>query len=129
MKLRTLLLLNVNRKGQALQFNWLFEKGGFVLHPDETFSVDFAKVSVVASLFYRLFSLNYNINSDLFFPYGKIEGAVESLSREILTVQANGDKKAAYVLLEKYGKMTHPLQVALQKLETVQVRALTMCSY
>ena len=69
MKLRTLLLLNVNRKGQALQFNWLFEKGGFILHPDETFSVDFAKVSVVVSLFYRLFSLNYNINSDLFFRY------------------------------------------------------------
>lgn len=53
MKLRTLLLLNFNRKGQALQFNWLFEKGGFILHPDETFSVDFAKVSVAALLFYR----------------------------------------------------------------------------
>ena len=32
------------RKGQALQFNWLFEKGAFILHPDETFSVDFSKV-------------------------------------------------------------------------------------
>lgn len=32
------------RKGQALQFNWLFEKGAFVLHADETFSVDFNKV-------------------------------------------------------------------------------------
>lgn len=51
----------------------------------------------------------------------KIEGAVESLSREILTIQAKGDKPAAYVLLEKYGKMTQPLQVALEKLETIQV--------
>lgn len=68
MKLRTLLSI-VNRKGQALQFNWVFEKGGFILHPDETFSVDFAKVSVVASLFHRLFSLDHNINGDLFFVY------------------------------------------------------------
>lgn len=80
-------------KGQALQFNWVFEKGGFILHPDETFSVDFAK----------------------------IEGAVESLSREILTIQAKGDKPAAYVLLEKYAKMTQPLRVALEKLENIQV--------
>lgn len=36
--------LGVIRKGQALQFNWLFEKGAFVLHPDETFSVNFSKV-------------------------------------------------------------------------------------
>ncbi|GKB24950.1 NUDIX hydrolase 3, partial [Tanacetum coccineum] len=54
-------------KGQALQFNWLFEKGAFVLLPDQTFSVDF----------------------------DKIEDAVESLSREILTIQAKGDKDAA----------------------------------
>ncbi|KAF2301545.1 hypothetical protein GH714_025691 [Hevea brasiliensis] len=33
-------------KGQAVQFNWLFEKEAFILHPDETFSVDFAKVPV-----------------------------------------------------------------------------------
>ncbi|KAJ4828626.1 Nudix hydrolase 3 [Turnera subulata] len=80
-------------KGQALQFNWLFEKGAFVLHPDEAFSVDFAKV----------------------------EGAVESLSREILTIQAKGDKTAASCLLDKYCKMTQPLTLALKKLEHVQV--------
>lgn len=32
------------RKGQALQFNWILEKGGFVLLPDGTFGVDFVKV-------------------------------------------------------------------------------------
>ncbi|KAI7725152.1 hypothetical protein M8C21_013898, partial [Ambrosia artemisiifolia] len=80
-------------KGQALQFNWLFEKGAFVLHSDQTFSVDF----------------------------DKIEGAVESLSREILTIQAKGDKDAAQMLLEKYGKMTQPLNVALENLAKVQV--------
>ncbi|GFP79378.1 nudix hydrolase 3 [Phtheirospermum japonicum] len=31
-------------KGQALQFNYLFEKGAFVMHPDGTFSVDFVKI-------------------------------------------------------------------------------------
>lgn len=80
-------------KGQALQFNWLFEKGAFVLHPDETFSVNFSKV----------------------------DAEVESLSREILTIQAKGDKKAAKALLDKYCKMSHPLKVALDKLEKIQV--------
>ncbi|KAH7516647.1 hypothetical protein FEM48_Zijuj10G0157300 [Ziziphus jujuba var. spinosa] len=81
------------QKGQALQFNWLYEKGAFILHPDETFSVDFAKV----------------------------EGAVESLSREILTIQARGDKEAASLLLKKHCKMSEPLKIALQKLENIQV--------
>ncbi|KAK9065609.1 hypothetical protein SSX86_015010 [Deinandra increscens subsp. villosa] len=80
-------------KGQALQFNWLFEKGAFILHPDQTFSIDFDKV----------------------------EGAVESLSREILTIQAKGDKDAAQKLLDKYGKMTQPLNIALEQLAKVQV--------
>lgn len=80
-------------KGQALQFNYLFENGAFVLHPDETFSVNFDKV----------------------------EGVVESLSREILTVQARGDKNMARMLLQKYSLMTQPLNDALRKLELVQV--------
>nr|KAJ0185027.1 hypothetical protein LSAT_V11C900474250 [Lactuca sativa] len=80
-------------KGQALQFNWLLEKGAYVLHPDDTFSVDF----------------------------DKIEGAVEGLSREILTIQAKGDKDSAQKLLEKYGQMTQPLNNALGKLTNVEV--------
>ncbi|KAL2489821.1 Nudix hydrolase 3 [Forsythia ovata] len=80
-------------KGQALQFNYLFDKGAFVLHPDETFSVDFDKV----------------------------EGVVENLCREILTVQARGDKPAAKTLLSKYCSMTQPLKCALEKLERIQV--------
>ncbi|GMY38504.1 nudix hydrolase 3 [Fagus crenata] len=85
-------LQEAHGKGQALQFNWLYDKGAFILHPDETFSVDFSRV----------------------------EGAVESLSREILTIQAKGDKVAANLLLQKYGTLTHPLKVALQKLENIQ---------
>ncbi|KAJ3695423.1 hypothetical protein LUZ60_000800 [Juncus effusus] len=80
-------------KGQALQFNWLCEKGGFVLHSNGAFSVDFTKV----------------------------EEAVESLSREILTIQANGNKSGAKSLLQSYAIMTQPLKSALDKLENVQV--------
>uniref|UniRef100_A0A6N2JWW3 Nudix hydrolase domain-containing protein n=1 Tax=Salix viminalis TaxID=40686 RepID=A0A6N2JWW3_SALVM len=86
-------LAEAHGKGQALQFNWMYEKEAFILHPDETFSVDFAKV----------------------------EEAVENLSREILTIQAKGDKEAANLLLQKYCKMTRPLKLALEKLESVQV--------
>ncbi|KAF3950031.1 hypothetical protein CMV_024164 [Castanea mollissima] len=86
-------LQEAHGKGQALQFNWLYDKGAFILHSDKTFSVDFSRV----------------------------EGAVESLSREILTIQAKGDKEAANLLLQKYGKMTQPLKIALQKLEKIQV--------
>ncbi|XP_072952824.1 nudix hydrolase 3 isoform X1 [Typha angustifolia] len=80
-------------KGQALQFNWLYEKKAFLLHSDGTFSVDFTKV----------------------------ESAVESLSREILTIQAKGDKAAALSILDGYANMTQPLQIALGNLEKVQV--------
>ncbi|CAI9302015.1 unnamed protein product [Lactuca saligna] len=86
-------LTEAHGKGQALQFNWLLEKGAYVLHPDDTFSVDF----------------------------DKIEGAVEGLSREILTIQAKGDKDFAQKLLEKYGQMTEPLTTALGKLANVEV--------
>ncbi|KAG8382041.1 hypothetical protein BUALT_Bualt05G0035300 [Buddleja alternifolia] len=88
-------------KGQALQFNYLFDKGAFVLHPDGTFSVDFDKASCFLS--------------------PKVEDAVESLSREILTIQGRGDKDAAKALLLKHCVMTPPLRYALEKLETIKV--------
>ncbi|ERN07090.1 nudix hydrolase 3 isoform X1 [Amborella trichopoda] len=80
-------------KGQALIFNYILEKGGFVMDTNGAFSVDFSKV----------------------------EGAVESLSREILTIQAQGDKPAAASLLDKYGQLAQPLSQALDKLEKIQV--------
>uniref|UniRef100_A0ACD5ZAA2 Uncharacterized protein n=1 Tax=Avena sativa TaxID=4498 RepID=A0ACD5ZAA2_AVESA len=80
-------------KGQALQFNWMYEKGAFIMHSDGKFSIDFTKV----------------------------EEAVESLSREILTIQAKGDKPAAQSLLESRATLTQPLRVALEKIEHMQV--------
>jgi len=55
------------------------------------------------------------------FFFLKIEGAVESLSSEILTIQAKGDKEAAGLLLQRYCLLTEPLKVALKKLENIQV--------
>ncbi|CAN8270684.1 unnamed protein product [Cochlearia groenlandica] len=86
-------LTEAHGKGQALQFNWLYEKEAFVFHKDSTFSVDFSK----------------------------IESAVESLSHEILTIQGRGDKTAATSLLNKYCTVTGPLKTALEKLESVKV--------
>ncbi|RID54770.1 hypothetical protein BRARA_G02065 [Brassica rapa] len=86
-------LTEAHGKGQALQFNWLYEKGAFVFHEDSTFSVDFSKV----------------------------EDAVESLSHEILTIQGRGDKKAATLLLNNYCTITGPLKTSLEKLESVKV--------
>ncbi|CAM6129567.1 unnamed protein product [Calypogeia fissa] len=80
-------------KGQALQFNFLLEKGGFVQNKDGTFAVNFEQV----------------------------RGLVEDLSREILTIEAEGDKNGAASLLEKYAKLTPELSRAFERLEEVQV--------
>jgi hypothetical protein len=65
-------------------------------------------------LFHGFISPSKTINSVFI---SKVEEAVESLSREILTIQAKGDKEAADLLLQKYCKMTRPLKHALEKLE------------
>lgn len=53
--------------------------------------------------------------------YGQVRGAVEDLSREILTIEAQGDKPAALELLTKYAKLTPELSRAFASLESVQV--------
>lgn len=50
-----------------------------------------------------------------------MEDAVESLSREILTIQGKGDKVGAEALLLKHSVMTQPLKSVLEKLERVKV--------
>ncbi|KAK6129819.1 hypothetical protein DH2020_036405 [Rehmannia glutinosa] len=55
------------------------------------------------------------------FLVNKVEDAVESLSREILTIQGKGDKGAANSLLLKHCVMTPPLKSALDKLEMIKV--------
>jgi len=107
------------RKGQALQFNWLYEKGALVLHSDGKFSVDFTKV--IFYTFNYLFIFSYHCSLE--FVLWKVEEAVESLSREILTIQAKGDKPSAQSLLQSRATLTQPLRVALEKIEHMQVGA------
>ncbi|MCO5554761.1 hypothetical protein L7F22_008295 [Adiantum nelumboides] len=83
-------------KGQALQFNWILEKGGFELLQDGTFGVKFLKV----------------------------KEAVESLCTVILTIQAEGDKEAARRLLDTYATISPCMEAALNRLQSVAVRVL-----
>jgi len=70
-------LQEAHGKGQALQLNYLLEKGGFLYNPTtQKYSVDFEK----------------------------IESVVANLAREILTLQAEGNKIRGQNLLSKYAK-------------------------
>ncbi|KAL2621337.1 hypothetical protein R1flu_001542 [Riccia fluitans] len=82
-------LAEAHGKGQALIFNYVLERGGYVYHPDGTFSVNFDKV----------------------------RGAVEELSKEILTIEARGDKPRATKLLQTYAKITPELSRSFMSLE------------
>ncbi|GBG65060.1 hypothetical protein CBR_g49132 [Chara braunii] len=86
-------LTEAHGKGQAVQFNYLLQKGGFVQNPDGKFAVDFSK----------------------------IRGAVESLGREILVAQAEGNKAASKRLLDEYGVLTPALEHALAALKNIDV--------
>lgn len=52
---------------------------------------------------------------------GQVRGVVEDLSRQILTIEAQGDKPSAASLLQKYAKMTPEISNAFARLEEVQV--------
>jgi hypothetical protein len=80
-------------KGAALQLNRYLEEGAATLGEDGRFTVD-------------LFAL---------------ESAVRSLLRDICLIQAAGDKEKAGLLLEEKGKLTPPIQQALDRLESVPV--------
>jgi hypothetical protein len=80
-------------KGMAFQFNYLMDKGGFVENPDGTFAVDF----------------------------GKIKDAVRDLTRELLTLEANGDYTAAKKMLDELAVIRPATQKALDRLEGIPV--------
>jgi hypothetical protein len=81
-------------KGVALQFNYLTDKGA-IRHDERagTFSVDAAK----------------------------IKDAVRDLTREILTIQAEGAYNKAKAMLDRYGVIRPPMQRALDRLINVPV--------
>ena len=80
-------------RGQAIQLNYLLDQGGFTVNGDGTFSVE----------------------------TGKIREAVIALTREIMTLQAEGSYAKAKQMIETLGVVRPPTKVVLDKLTSVPV--------
>jgi hypothetical protein len=80
-------------RGIAIQLNFLLDAGAFVVRPDGTFGVDRARV----------------------------KDGVAGLTREIMTMQAQGDYAKATALAARLGVVRPPVQRALDKLTAVPV--------
>jgi hypothetical protein len=80
-------------KGIAVQLNYLMDKGGVVVRPGGTFSVDF----------------------------GKIKEAVAGLTREIMTIQAEGNYAKAQALGAELGVVRPQVKKVLDRLGAVPV--------
>lgn len=86
-------LSSSHAKGMALQVNWLLDRGGFTVGADGRFGVDFAKV----------------------------KQGVESLTTEIMTIQATGDYARGKALLEKLVVIRPEVKTMLGRLNDVPV--------
>jgi hypothetical protein len=80
-------------KGIAIQLNYLLDQRGFSVKPDGTFGV----------------------NPD------RIKEGVAGLTREIMTIQAEGDYAGAKALGERLGVVRPPVRAALDKLQSIPV--------
>jgi hypothetical protein len=80
-------------RGQAIQLNYLLDQGGFTVNGDGTFSVD----------------------------TGKIKNAVIALTREIMTLQAEGSYTKAKQMIDTLGVLRPPTKALLDKLTSVPV--------
>jgi len=80
-------------KGIALQLNFLLDQGGFQVKPDGTFAV----------------------NPD------RVKEGVMALTRDIMTIQVEGDYAKAKALGERLGVVRPPVKAALDKLLAVPV--------
>jgi hypothetical protein len=80
-------------RGQAIQLNYLLDKGAFKVNGDGTFSVDTAK----------------------------IRDAVSGLTREIMTLQAEGSYAKAKQMIDTLGVIRPQAQAVLDKLTSVPV--------
>jgi hypothetical protein len=80
-------------RGIAIQLNYLLDHGGFIVRPDGTFAVDHAKIA----------------------------DAVAGLTRDIMTIQAEGNYAKSKELGERLGVVRPPVQKALDRLTAVPV--------
>ncbi|MGH9557243.1 MAG: hypothetical protein ACRD2Y_15610, partial [Terriglobales bacterium] len=82
---------SAHARGMAMQFNYLRDRGAFLLNPDGTFAVDMSK----------------------------IKPAVRDLDRDLLMIEATGDYAGAKKMLEKLSVVRPEVQAALDKLKDV----------
>src|SRR5438552_848216 len=80
-------------RGVAVQFNYLLDAGGFVAKPDGTFGVDLARV----------------------------KAGVAGLTRDIMTIQAQGDYAKAIALRDRLGGVRPVVQRALDRMTAIPV--------
>ena len=80
-------------RGVAVQFNYLLDAGGFVAKPDGTFAVDLAKV----------------------------KAGVTALTRDIMTIQAEGNYAKAIELRDRLGVVRPVVQRALDRMTAIPV--------
>ena len=80
-------------RGIAVQLNYLLDAGAFKVMPGGTFAVDAAKIA----------------------------DAVTALTREIMTIEAEGDYTKAKALIERLGVVRPPVQKILDRLAAVPV--------
>jgi hypothetical protein len=80
-------------RGIAIQLNYLLDAGAFTIRPDGTFEVDHAKMP----------------------------DAVTALTRDIMTLQAEGQYAKAKDLIGRLGVVRQPIQQALDRLAKVPV--------
>jgi hypothetical protein len=86
-------LNDAHGKGMAIQVNYLMDKGAFVMRPDETFGVD----------------------------YAKIKDAVRDLTHDLLTLEAEGNYAGAKKMLDTLGVLRPEFKRALDKLGDIPV--------
>ncbi|PIA15753.1 hypothetical protein COEREDRAFT_8995 [Coemansia reversa NRRL 1564] len=80
--------------GQAMQLNYLLEKGGFTYSKaDGKFGVDMDKITQ----------------------------AVSDLTRDIMLIQGDGDKQRAVEFKDKYGNISAPVKAALDSMKSVPI--------
>jgi hypothetical protein len=82
-------LNDAHGKGQAVQFNYLTDKGAFVAQPDGTYSVDMTK----------------------------IKAAVRDLDHDLLTLEAEGNYAGAREMLDRLGVIRPQVKKTLAQLE------------
>jgi hypothetical protein len=80
-------------RGIAIQLNYFLDQGAFVVQPDGTFTVDESKIA----------------------------SAVTSLTRDIMTLQAEGSYQKAKALIDTLGVVRPSVQQVLDKLASVPV--------